>query len=156
METPYGATVTPIVPDTYNPNALIQYKVIDGENVSFPITKVTDLEWVLENARQKTSEFYSLRDKVNGLEEQIIEWANPNYDKEDVIRLLCEYFGINPSKQVTVTGTISFEVTIDVPLDEVDDFDAHYYLGDELSLDSNTSAIDVNTWSIEDTDVDWN
>lgn len=152
MET-YGATVTP---DTYNPNALVQYKVIDGEQVSFPITKVTDLEWVLENARQRTSEYYSLRNKVDGLEEQIVEWVNPNYDKDDVIRLLCEYFGINPSKQVTVTGTISFEVTIDVPLDEVDDFDAHYLLGDELSLDSNSSAVDINSWLIEDTDVDWN
>jgi hypothetical protein len=152
MET-YGATVTP---DTYNPNALVQYKVIDGEQVSFPITKVTDLEWVLENARQRTSEYYSLSNKVDGLEEQIVEWVNPNYDKDDVIRLLCEYFAINPSKQVTVTGTISFEVTIDVPLDEVDDFDAHYLLGDELSLDSNSSAVDINSWLIEDTDVDWN
>jgi hypothetical protein len=152
MET-YGATVTP---DTYNPNALVQYKVIDGEQVSFPITKVTDLEWVLENARQRTSEYYSLRDKVDGLEEQIVEWVNPNYDKDDVIRLLCEYFAINPSKQVTVTGTISFEVTVNVPLDEVDDFDAHYLLGDELSLDSNSSAVDINSWLIEDTDVDWN
>ena len=152
MET-YGATVTP---DTYNPNALVQYKVIDGEQVSFPITKVTDLEWVLENARQRTSEYYSLRNKVDGLEEQIVEWVNPNYDKDDVIRLLCEYFAINPTKQVTVTGTISFEVTIDVPLDEVDDFDAHYLLGDELSLDSNSSAVDINSCLIEDTDVDWN
>ena len=147
---------TTVIPDTYNPNALVQYKVIDGDNVTFPITKVTDLEWVLENARQRTSEYYSLRNKVDGLEEQIIEWVNPNYDKEEVIRMLCEYFGINPSKQVTVTGTISFEVTIDVPLDEVEDFDAHYYLGDELSLDSNTSAVDINSWLIEDTDVDWN
>jgi hypothetical protein len=152
MET-YGATVTP---DTYNPNALVQYKVIDGEQVSFPITKVTDLEWVLENARQRTSEYYSLSNKVDGLEEQIVEWVNPNYDKDDVIRLLCEYFAINPSKQVTVTGTISFEVTVNVPLDEVDDFDAHYLLGDELSLDSNSSAVDINSWLIEDTDVDWN
>lgn len=153
METPYGATITP---DTYNPNALVQYKVIDGEQVTFPITKVTDLEWQLESARQAQANYYSMRNKIDGLNDQVIEWSNPNYDKDDVIRLLCEYFDINPSKQVTVTGTISFEVTIDVALDEVDDFDAHYYLGDELSLDSNTSAVDINTWSIEDTDVDWN
>lgn len=63
---------TTVIPDTYNPNALVQYKVIDGDNVTFPITKVTDLEWVLENARQRTSEYYSLRNKVDGLEEQII------------------------------------------------------------------------------------
>lgn len=143
------------VPDTYNPNALVQYKVIDGDQVSFPITKVTDLEWVLENARKRTSEFYSLSEKVNGLEDQIVEWSNPNYDKDDVIRLLCEYFNINPTKQLLVSGTISFEAVINVPLDEVEDFDAHYYLGDELSLDSNTSAVEINSWLIEDTNVDW-
>jgi hypothetical protein len=145
-----------VIPDTYNPNALVQYKVIDGETVTFPITKVTDLEWVLENARQRTAEYFSLRNKIDGLNDQIIEWSNPNYDKDDVIRELCEYFDLNPSKQVTVTGTISFEVTVDVPFNEVENFDAHYYLGDELSLDSNSHNVDVNTWSIEDTDVDWN
>ena len=145
-----------VIPDTYNPNALVQYKVIDGETVTFPITKVTDLEWALESARQAQASYYSMRNKIDGLNDQIIEWSNPNYDKDDVIRELCEYFDLNPSKQVTVTGTISFEVTVDVPFNEVEDFDANYYLGDELSLDSNSHNLDVNTWSIEDTYVDWN
>lgn len=156
METPYGATVTPIaVPDTYNPNALIQYKDIDREQVTFPITKVVDLEWLLENAKHTKSEYRRLSNLVNGLGDKVIEWVNPNYNKEDVIRELCEYFGISPVKQVVVTGTISFELTVDVPLDEVEDFDAHYYLQDELVLDSHSSSIDINTWSIENSDVDW-
>jgi hypothetical protein len=54
-----------------------------------------------------------------------------------------------------VTGTISFEVEMSVPLDELEDFDAHYILGDELSLDSNNSDIDVNTWTVDSADVNW-
>jgi hypothetical protein len=42
-----------------------------------------------------------------------------------------------------------------VPLDEVEDFDAHYKLGDELSLTSYGNDVEVNDWSIESTDVDW-
>lgn len=146
---------TTVIPDTYNPNALVQYKVIDGDNVTFPITKVTDLEWALESGRQTSAQYYKLRNLVDGLNDKVIEWSNPNYDKDDVIRELCEYFGISPVRQVTVTGTISFEVIVDVPLDEVENFDANYLLQDELSLESNSSSIDINSWSVEDTDVDW-
>lgn len=146
--------------ETYNPNLLVTYKKIAGnyaapEEPEYVTDKVVSIEWELDEARTIKSNYGTLRNKIDGLNEQVVEWSNPNYDKNDVIRELCEYFGINPSKQVTVTGTISFEVTVDIPLDEVDDFDAHYLLGDELILDSNSSNIDVNTWSIEDTDVDW-
>lgn len=147
--------------ETYNPNLLVTYKKIAGtfaapEEPEYVTDKVVSIEWELDQARRIKSDYGTLRNKIDGLNEQVVEWSNPNYDKNDVIRELCEYFGINPSKQVTVTGTISFEVTVDIPLDEVDDFDAHYLLGDELILDSNSSNINVNTWGIEDTDVDWN
>jgi hypothetical protein len=45
---------------------------------------------------------------------------------------------------------------MEVPIDEVEDFDAHYILGDELSLDSSNGDIEVSTWSIDSADVDWN
>lgn len=147
--------------ETYNPNLLVTYKKIAGtfaapETPEYVTDKVVSIEWELDQARRIKQDYASLRNKIDGLHDQIIEWSNPNYDKDDVIRELCEYFGINPVKQVTVTGTISFEVTVDIPLDEVDNFDAHYLLGDELTLDSNSPNVDVNTWGIEDTDVDWN
>ena len=156
MEETYGATVTPIaVPDTYNPSALIQYKVIQGENVTYPITKVTDLEWDLEQGRRSRDNFNELKGTVNQLEELLIELYNPNYTKEEALQQIAELFGFELSKSVTVTGTINFEVIIQVPLDEVEDFDAHYKLGDELSLTSYGSDVEVNDWSIESTDVDW-
>ena len=156
MEETYGATVTPIaVPDTYNPSALIQYKVIQGENVTYPITKVTDLEWDLEQGRRSRDNFNELKGTVNQLEELLVELYNPNYTKEEALQQIAELFGFELSKSITVTGTINFEVIIKVPLDEVEDFDAHYKLGDELSLTSYGSDVEVNDWTIESTDVDW-
>ena len=156
MEDTYGATVTPVVPDTYNPSALVQYKVIRGENVTYPITKVTDLEWDLEQGRQSRESLDNLKSTVRELEELLIELYNPNYTKEEALQQIAQLFGFELSKSVTVTGTINFEVIIQVPLDEVEDFDAHYKLGDELSLTSYGSDVEVNDWSIDSTDVDWN
>jgi hypothetical protein len=144
----------------YNPHMLVTYKAIAGtyaepEAATYLTDKVTDIEWALHNIRVDRDAYYKLRSKVSGLEEQVIEWANPNYDKDEVIAGICEYFGINPTKEVTVTGTISYEVTVNIPLNEVEDFDADYLLGDELSLDSNSSHISVDNWTLDSTDVDW-
>jgi hypothetical protein len=160
MET-YGATVTPAVPNEYNSNLLVTYKKIAGtyaqpEEPEYITQKVVDLEWALEQGRRADDLYLGLKLKVNELEELLVELYNPNYTKEEALQQIAELFGFELSKTVTVTGTINFEVTVQVPLDEVDNFDAHYKLGDELSLTSYGSDVEVNDWSIEDTDVDWN
>lgn len=155
METPYGASVTPITPDTYNANALVQYKVIDGNSVTFPITKVADLEWELAQSRRLTENFNDLKGKVRELRELLIELYNPNYSKEEALEQIAQLFDLELSKTVTVTGTINFEVTVKVPLDDIENFDAHYKLGDELSLRTYGDDVEINDWTIEDTDVDW-
>jgi hypothetical protein len=160
MET-YGATVTPAVPNEYNSNLLVTYKKIAGtyaapEAPEYITQKVVDLEWALEQGRRADDLYLGLKLKVNELEELLVELYNPNYTKEEALQQIAELFGFELSKTVTVTGTINFEVTVQVPLDEIDNFDAHYKLGDELSLTSYGSDVEVNDWSIEDTDVDWN
>jgi hypothetical protein len=159
MET-YGATVTPAVPNEYNSNLLVTYKKIAGtyaqpEAPEYITQKVVDLEWSLEQGRRADDLYNGLRLKVNELEELLVELYNPNYTKEEALQQIAELFGFELSKTVTVTGTINFEVTVQVPLDEIDNFDAHYKLGDELSLTSYGNDIEVNDWSIEDTNVDW-
>lgn len=149
---PYGATVT----DMYNPNLLVTYKKIDNNEVSYPTEKVTDIEWSLDQGRRNSLAFMNLTHKIDDLKEHIEEWVNPNYDKQEVITELCEYFGINPTKTVTVTGTINFEVTIQVPFDEIDSFDALYKVGDELSLTSYANDVEVGDWTVDNVDVDWN
>jgi hypothetical protein len=160
MET-YGATVTPAVPNEYNPNLLVTYKKIAGtyaqpEAPEYITQKVVDLEWALEQGRRAGDNYNNLKLKVNKLEELLVELYNPNYTKEEVLQQVAELFGFELSKTVTVTGTINFEVNVQVPLDEIDNFDAYYKLGDELSLTSYGNDVEVGDWTIESTDVDWN
>jgi len=155
MET-YGATITPAVPNEYNSNLLVTYKKIFNGETTYSTEKVVDIEWALEQGRRADDLYNGLKLKVNELEELLVELYNPNYTKEEALQQIAELFGFELSKTVTVTGTINFEVTVQVPLDEIDNFDAHYKLGDELSLTSYGNDVEVNDWSIEDTDVDWN
>jgi hypothetical protein len=157
---PYGATVTPAAPIEYNPNLLVTYKKIAGtyaqpEAPEYVTDKVVDLEWTLDQSRRSNDNYNDLKSKVNQLEELLVELYNPNYSKEEALEQIAELFGFELSKTVTVTGTIEFEVTVQVPLDEIENFDAHYKLGDELSLTAYGDEVEVNTWSIQDTDVDW-
>lgn len=146
--------------ETYNPNLLVTYKKIAGtyaapEEPEYVTDKVVQIEWDLDQARRVVENFNSLKSTVRELEELLVELYNPNYTKEEALQQIAELFGFELSKTVTVTGTIEFEVTVQVPLDEVENFDAHYKLGDELSLTAYGDDVEVNTWSIQDTDVDW-
>jgi hypothetical protein len=145
---------------SYNPNLLVTYKAVPEtyaapESPTFMTDKVTDIEWSLHQARNDRKTVDTNFKQMLALEELLIELHNPNYDKSEVLQQITELFGWELKKTVTVTGTISFEVEVSVPLDELEDFDAHYILGDELSLDSNNSDIDVNTWTVDSADVNW-
>jgi hypothetical protein len=65
----------------------------------------------------------NLQNTINTLEEQIVEWFDPNYSKEEVLVAICEHFGINPVKEIEVEGTVSFSGTISVPMSDLADFD---------------------------------
>jgi len=146
--------------ETYNPNLLVTYKKIAGtyaapEEPEYITDKVVQIEWDLDQARRVVENFNNLKGKVSQLEDLLIELYNPNYTKEEALQQIAELFDFELSKTVTVTGTIEFEVTVQVPLDDVENFDAHYKLGDELSLTAYGDDVEINTWSIQDTDVDW-
>jgi hypothetical protein len=149
---------TNTVPDTYNPNLLVTYKSINENDVTYPTIKVNDLEYKLDQVRYTEKQLM----KNAGLIGQITDnlsaegWYNPNTDKEDILRDLCEILGHEPKQTVRITGTISFEVDYDIPLEDVEDFDAHYFLQDTLTLDAYNGDVVVESWTVEDSDVDWN
>jgi hypothetical protein len=146
---------------SYNPNLLVTYKAIPEtyaapESPTFMTDKVTDIEWSLHQARRDRKTVDENFKQMLALEELLVELYNPNYDKSEVLQQITEFFGWELKKTVSVSGTISFEVEMEVPIDEVEDFDAHYILGDELSLDSNNGDIDITTWSVDSADIQWN
>jgi hypothetical protein len=82
-------------------------------------------------------------------------WYNPNIEKSEVLSDLCEIFGHEPKQEIRITGSITFDVRYDCPLDEVEDFDARYFLQDTLTLDAYHGDVIVESFDVEDADVDW-
>jgi hypothetical protein len=112
----------------YNPHLLVTYKAVPDtyaapEAPTFLTGKVTDIEWDLHLSRINNKRLDKLESLINGLDEQVIEWTNPNYEKDEVLAGICEYFGINPTKEIEVQGTITFTGTVRVPIAEAEDFD---------------------------------
>ena len=112
----------------YNPNLLVTYKAIAGtyaapEEPTYLTSKVTEIEWDLHNGRTNKKSLQNLQSTINTLEDQIVEWFDSAYSKEDVLVAICEHFGINPVKEIEVEGTISFSGTISVPMSDLADFD---------------------------------
>jgi len=132
---------TNAMPETYNANLLVTYKSINDGEVTYPTVKVNTLEYML--------------DQVKYTEKQLVKNADLINQITDVLRDLCEILGHEPKQTISITGTISFEVNYDIPLDELEDFDAHYFLQDNLTIDSYNGDLEIESWSIEDSDVNY-
>jgi hypothetical protein len=146
MET--TTTTTPI-PDTYNPNLLVTYKVIRGySDAEYATDKVTSIEWDLHNARQaqKTNGVY--QDKINTVKDIITE-AYADSDDQDTLRAIAEALGIELVREVLFTATleVSGTYTYNV-LDSDYELDLDSEVTDALYADSNNGNI-----TIDDTEV---
>ena len=88
------------------------------------------------------------------VQSQIISLINDSYENEadssDILESLCQIIDYEPKKTVNFSGTISFSGSIDVPLNELNDFDLHYFLQDELSLDINHGDTVIDSYEVED------
>ena len=140
----------------YNPNLLVTYKAIAGtyaapEEPTYLTSKVTELEWQLHSARAKEDLLSSLQGTVSQLEDNIVEWYDPNYSKEEVLVALCELFGVNPVKEIEVQGTVTFSGTISVPMSEIADFDlSNVSIEAELSSYDYDADLTVDEVALED------
>lgn len=138
----------------YNSNLLVTYKKIEDGIVSYPTIKVTELEYQLDRVQSLIRTINKHDNLISNLEENIVEWYNPNYDKEEVLHALCELIGYTPIKKVRVTGQVYVEVDLEVPLDEVEGFDGQQLLNDYLVVDYVDNGT-VNSHYVEDVDVEW-
>ena len=84
-------------------------------------------------------------------------WYNPNTDKDEVLRDLCEILDHQPQQEMSWSATLTVSGTTLVNLDEVEDFDIRYHIGDNLSVDSNDFDTKVDSWDVDYIDSqDWN
>jgi hypothetical protein len=139
METTETSAVT--VPDTYNPNLLVTYKVIRGySDAEYTTDKVASIEWDLHNARQAQKTNGVLQDKIKNAKDIIAE-AYVDSSDQDTLRSIAEALGIELTR--TVEFTCSIEVSGTIELDLLEDYDIEDEITDNLYVDSQSGRIEI-------------
>jgi len=139
------------ITDTYNPNLLVTYKKIDGDEVSYPTEKVADIEWSLDQSRrnyknltEKQNAWYSKESKLRSLLAEVYE----NSDDQGSLASIAEIFDIPLTKEIEYTAWVRVDLTIEVELNG--DYDAIAdYIAQNLTVDSYDSMISVNNHEID-------
>ena len=135
-------TTTPAVPDTYNANLLVTYKVIHGySDPEYATAKVASLEWDLHNARQTQKSNGVLHSKIDSVKDIITE-AYADSDDQDTLRAIAEALGIELTREVEWSATIEVSGTISVDLLE-GDADVEQEIYDNLYVDSQNGQIEI-------------
>ena len=142
---------------SYNPNLIVTYKSINNGEVSYPTLKVNELEIHLDSYRRLQEQLAISNNQISQILDNLSAdgWYNPNYDKSEVLNDLCEILGHEPKQTVTITATVNVEVSYDIPLEEVEDFDAKYFLQDNLTVDSYHGDVIIESFDVEDADVNY-
>jgi hypothetical protein len=137
-------TTTPAVPDTYNPNLLVTYKVIRGySDAEYQTDKVTSIEWDLHNARQAQKTNAVLQGKIDAVKEIICE-AYADSQDQDTLREIAEALSIELIKEVEWTASIEVSGTYSYNILENDyDLDLESEITDAIFAESNNGNIEI-------------
>jgi len=130
-----------IIPEHYNPDQLVTYKIIHEGDTTYPTVKVSTLEYNLDNYRHVSKRLEEYRDKVTHLEERLSDYLE--MDSEEIVADICSIFGFNPTKEIEFEATATITGTITIPLADVADFD----------IGSVDLSIDVSAYSYEIDDI---
>lgn len=144
-------TNTTQVPMAYDANVLVTYKKIENNETTYPTIKVNDLEWALEQARRTTDRLNNLQSKVNRIIDNLTEesWYNPNTEKSEVLYELCDILDHQAVKTIEFSARISVNGSIDVPMEEVEDFDLDSFISDELTIDCYNGNVQIDGYDVE-------
>jgi hypothetical protein len=143
------ATISTTVPDTYNPNLLVTYKVIRGySDAEYATDKVTSIEWDLHNSRTNSKAIAVLQDKISTVKDIITE-AYEDSDDKDTLRAIAEALSIELVREVLFTATLEVSGTYTYNILDSDyELDLDSEVTDALYADSNNGNI-----QIDDTEV---
>jgi hypothetical protein len=130
-----------VVPEHYNPNQLVTYKVIQDGTTSYPTVKVVDLEWDLYQNRSNVATLSQYISKVNQLENRLADYLE--MDSEEIVGDICSIFGFNPTKEIEFEATATITGRVLVPLSDLADFDI-----DDMDLtvyaDSHSHEVEID------------
>ncbi len=137
-------TTTTTIPESYNSNLLVTYKVIRGySDAEYATDKVTSIEWDLHNGRQAQKTVGVLNGKIDAVKEIICE-AYADSGDQDTLREIAEALSIELIKEVEFTASIEVSGTYSYNILENDyDLDLESEVTDALYADSNNGNIEI-------------
>ena len=138
-------TTTPAVtvPDTYNSNLLVTYKVIKGySDAEYATDKVASIEWDLHNGRQSQKQASMYASKIDAVKDIITE-AYANSDDQDTLRDIAEALDIALTRDIEWSATIEVSGTIQLDLLADSDTDVESEIYDNLYVESQNGNIEI-------------
>ena len=136
-------TTTSIVPETYNPDLAVTYKVIRGfSDAEYETAKVTSLEWDIYNGKQSNKAIQVLRDKIDKVK-TIIHEAYADSEDQETLRAIAEALDIELTKTIEWTASIEVSGTIEVDLLNPYDYDLDDEITDAIYADSHNGNIEI-------------
>ena len=143
MEETTTSAVT--VPDTYNSNLLVTYKVIRGySDAEYATDKVASIEWDLHNGRQSQKRVTTLLSQIDTVKDIITEAYEDSEDK-DTLRAIAEALSIDLVREVLFTATLEVSGTYTYNILDSDyELDLDSEVTDALYADSNNGNIEIN------------
>jgi len=142
-ETTYGATVTPVVPESYNANLLVTYKVIHGySDAEYATDKVASIEWSLHNGRQSQKQANMYVSKIDTVKDIITE-AYADSDDQETLRAIAEALDIELTRTVEWTASIEVSGTIELDLLAGYDTDIESEITDAIYAESQNGNIEI-------------
>ena len=74
-------------------------------------------------------------------------WYNPNTEKEEVLRDLCEIVEYTPKKEISFTAVMHFSGRVDVDLEDIETFDLNEFLSDAY-VDVNHGDVVIDDYEL--------
>jgi len=142
-------TVT--IAETYNPNLLVTYKKIDGDEVSYPTQKVVEIEYALDQSRrnynslaQQQNAWYLKESKLRTLLNDVF------HDSEDqqTLEQIADIFDVPLTKEIEVTAWVNVNMTIEVDMRE-GEYDIEDLVRNNLTVDAYGGEITVNDYDVD-------
>ena len=139
-----ATTTETTVPDTYNSNLLVTYKVIKGySDAEYATDKVASIEWDLHNGRQSQKQASMYASKIDAVKDIITE-AYGDSDDQETLRSIAEALSIDLTRTVEWSATIEVSGTIELDLLADSDTDVEQEIYDSLYVESQNGNIQVD------------
>ena len=138
-----STTTTTPIPDTYNSNLLVTYKVIRGySDAEYATDKVVNIEWELHNGRTNSKMVQVLNSKINVVKDIITE-AYADSDDQETLRAIAEALDIALTRDIEWSATIEVSGTMQLDLLADSDTDVEQEIYDNLYVDSQNGNIEI-------------